>query len=474
MTTRLVHRPARATRPLPEPEPRTIEAPPNLPEGKAAGAAMSLLPIAGVMSSVVMMTVLRSGQFAAIGALVLVVTVVGALVLLFSQRGRAQRTRRQQRERYLEYLEELREELGAEERAWRATARLLDPPPQALYDVVRDPARLWERRRTDPDFLRVRIGTGEMPLRPLTVARQSGSVLTPPDPFMLNEAGALVGRYALVTDLPLTVPLDRVGNVSVVGERDAVLRVVRALLVQTAATHAPDDVALALAAPGDRVERDWAWLKWLPHLLDAEERDGPVAARRIAPDLPQLARLLGRDLRQRAAYAAEVRRGLSGADALGLSGSSCSSSAMTTARRHGSCRAPTRPWPTARWASPCSTWSPSGCRNRARWRSASPSARTRWSWRTCAAGIRRAPTAPWTTSPPPGPRGWSGCWPRCGCRPNPSWTPRCPGPSTSRSCWASTTPAPWTWPVPGHPAASAPSCGCPSASTTPTSRCCST
>ncbi|GAA1108425.1 type VII secretion protein EccCa [Streptomyces javensis] len=319
MTSHLVHRPARTTRPLPEPEPRTIEAPPNLPEGKAAGAAMSLLPIAGVMSSVVMMTVLRSGQFAAIGALVLVVTVVGALVLLFSQRGRAQRTRRRQRERYLEYLEELREELGAEERAWRATARVLDPPPQALYDVVRDPARLWGRRRTDPDFLRVRIGTGEMPLRPLTVARQSGSVLTPPDPFMLNEAGALVGRYALVTDLPLTVPLDRVGNVSVVGERDAVLRVVRALLVQTAAAHAPDDVALALAAPGDRVERDWAWLKWLPHLLDTEERDGPVAARRIAPDLPQLARLIGRDLRQRAAYAAEVRRGLSGADALGLS-----------------------------------------------------------------------------------------------------------------------------------------------------------
>ncbi|MET8177753.1 type VII secretion protein EccCa [Streptomyces sp. NPDC005336] len=320
MTIRLVHRPARTTRPLPEPEARTIEAPPNLPEGKAAGAAMSLLPIAGVMSSVVMMTVLRSGQFAAIGALVLVVTVIGAVGLLFSQRGRAQRTRRQQRERYLEYLEELRDELTAEERAWRGTARVLDPPPQALYDIARDPARLWERRRTDPDFLRARIGTGEMPLRPLTVSRQAGSVLTPPDPFMLNEAGALVSRYGMVTDLPLTVPLDRAGNVSVVGERAAVLRVVRALLVQTAVGHAPDDVALALAAPGDRLEEDWAWLKWLPHILDPEERDGPVAARRIAPDLVQLARLLGHDLRRRAAYAAEVRRGLSGKDALGLTG----------------------------------------------------------------------------------------------------------------------------------------------------------
>jgi DNA segregation ATPase FtsK/SpoIIIE, S-DNA-T family len=319
VTTTRVHRPARTTRRPPAPQPRTIEAPPNLPEGKAAGAAMALLPMAGVMSSVVMMT-MRSGQYAAIGALVLLVTVVGAVGLLFSQRGRAQRTRRRQRERYLEYLEETRERLGAEEREWRAAARVLDPPPQALYDLVRDPARLWERRRTDPDFLCVRIGTGALPLWPLSVAQPGGSVLTPPDPFMLNEAGALVGRFGTVTDLPLTVPLDRAGNVSVVGDREAVLRVVRGLLVQIAVTHAPDDAAVALAAPGDRLDADWDWLKWLPHALDPEERDGPVAARRIAPNAPQLARLLAGDLRRRAGYAAEVRRGLSGTEALALTG----------------------------------------------------------------------------------------------------------------------------------------------------------
>jgi DNA segregation ATPase FtsK/SpoIIIE, S-DNA-T family len=318
MTTRRIHRPARTTRPLPVPQPRTIDAPPNLPEGKVAGAAMSLLPIAGVTSSVVMMAVLRSGPYAAIGAVVLLVTATGAVGLLLSQRGRAQRTRRGQRERYLEYLERLRDELKAEEQELRAAAGVLDPPPAALYDVVRDPARRWERRRTQADFLRVRVGTGELPLRRLTVAPPSGGVLTPPDPFMLNEAHAVAVRFGAVGDLPLTVPLDRAGNVSVVGERDAVLRVVRALLVQTAVAHAPDDVAVALAAPGERVEMDWDWVKWLPHVLDPEERDGPVAARRIAPDLAQLAARLGADLRQRAGYAAQVRRGLSGEEALGL------------------------------------------------------------------------------------------------------------------------------------------------------------
>ncbi|MFC0597327.1 type VII secretion protein EccCa [Streptomyces palmae] len=319
MTTRLIHRPARTTRALVAPEPRAIEPPPNLPEGRKGGAAMSLMPIAGVMSSVVMMTVVRSGRFAVIGAMVLAVTVLGSLALVLSQRGQAQRKRRGQRERYLEYVEELREEFGAQEREWRAAARVLDPPPEALYDVVRDPARLWERRRADPDFLRVRVGTGEMPVRGLSVGTQGSSALTPPDRFMLNEAQALIGRFGTAADLPLTIPMDRAGDVSVVGARADVLRVVRAILVQSAVFHAPDDLAVALAAPRSS-QGDWEWLKWLPHLLDGEERDGPVAARRIAPDLRQLSRLLARDLRQRASYAAEIRRGLSGRDALLMAG----------------------------------------------------------------------------------------------------------------------------------------------------------
>ncbi|AWN30062.1 type VII secretion protein EccCa [Streptomyces sp. NEAU-S7GS2] len=317
MSTRLIHRPARTTRPPAASEARIIEAPPNLPEGKAGNIAMSLLPVAGVMSSVVMMTVVRNSQFAGLGAIILVVTVIGSVALVFSQRGKAQRTRRTQREAYLAYLEDLREELSAEERQRRERADVLDPPPPALYDIVRDPARLWERRRVDGDFLRVRAGTGEMPVRDLQIAQQGSSVLTPPDRFMLNEASALMARFRTGTELPLTVPLDRVGNVSVIGPREDCLRVARALLVQAAALHAPDDVAMALAVPGDRLD-DWAWAKWMPHLLDTEQYDGPVAARRIAPSVPQLARQFGAELRRRASYAAEVRRGLSDNDALSM------------------------------------------------------------------------------------------------------------------------------------------------------------
>ncbi|OEJ61111.1 type VII secretion protein EccC [Streptomyces agglomeratus] len=317
MTQQLIHRPARSTRPQTGSEPRTIEAPPNLPEGKIGNAATALLPMAGVLGSVVMMTVVRNSRFAAVGAIVLVFALVGAVALFLSQRGKAQRTRRAQRERYLEYLEELREEFAVAERERRDQARVLDPAPEALYDIVRDPARLWERRRLDADFLRVRVGTGDVPVQALAIGQNDGGVLTPPDPFMLNEARALQARYARAGDSPLTVPLDRAGNVSIVGDRDGVLRVARALLIQTAVFQAPADVALALGVPGERLQ-EWEWAKWLPHALDPQQHDGPVAMRRIAPSLDQLADLLRTDLRRRASYAAEVRRGLADRNALHL------------------------------------------------------------------------------------------------------------------------------------------------------------
>lgn len=133
MSTRLIHRPARTTRPPTASEARTIEAPPNLPEGKSGNIAMSLLPVAGVMSSVVMMTVVRNSQFAGLGAIILVVTVIGSVALVFSQRGKAQRTRRTQREAYLAYLEDLREELSVEERRMGRAGRR--PQPAAARPV---------------------------------------------------------------------------------------------------------------------------------------------------------------------------------------------------------------------------------------------------------------------------------------------------------------------------------------------------
>jgi DNA segregation ATPase FtsK/SpoIIIE, S-DNA-T family len=255
------------------------------------GGMQTLMPMVGMSSSLVMMLVFRGSIMVVAGAVVLVVTAAGAVGMHFSQRGHANRQRRQQRERFLDYLERFREGTADRERAARASAVQCNPRPEALFDLVRDPARLWERRRGHADFLHVRVGVGAVPVIDVHVPERA-SPAAPTDQFMLAEAKATTRRFAVLPGMPLTVPLDTVGNVSVVGDRADVLATVRAMLVQMAALHAPDDVGLAVAHPPEALG-DWAYAKWLPHALSGTHRDGPVAARRIATDPHALAPVSG-------------------------------------------------------------------------------------------------------------------------------------------------------------------------------------
>jgi DNA segregation ATPase FtsK/SpoIIIE, S-DNA-T family len=309
MTLKLVHRPTRITRPLrPEAE-EVIAAPPTPTDGQAGGLPIqTFLPVVGALSSVVMIVVLRNNNpiFLVIGGLLLVVALIGGLGIALSQRGNAVRTRRTQRENYLDFLEKLRARMRGRAREVRNAAGLLDPEPAALLELVRDPARLWERRRAHGDFLRVRVGVGTRRMFDLRVPEEENPV-HPYDPIMANEAQAVVTHYAAVPGMPVPVNLDGAGQVAVIGPREHVLAVARSLLLQTACLHAPDDVRLAAAYPESAAE-DWQGFDRLPHVVDPQLYDGPVPARRIAASTAGLAKVLGQELGDRAKFAATAKR----------------------------------------------------------------------------------------------------------------------------------------------------------------------
>jgi S-DNA-T family DNA segregation ATPase FtsK/SpoIIIE len=309
MTLRLLHRPARITRPLRPPEPEVLAPPPALGDGPLSGIPIqTLLPVVGSLSSIVMIVVLRNANpvFMVVGAVILVVALVGGVGAALSSRGQAARQRRLQRARYLDFLERTRTELRARAREVRSRATALDPEPGALLDLIRDPARLWERRRSDADFLHARIGEGELAWFGLGLPRDENPV-QPFDPIMRAEAQLVVDQYTRIAGLPVTVDLERAGHVSIVGAEDDVLAVARTLVAQLAALHSPDDLHLAAAFP-ESAAGDWTGFDALPHVVDATLFDGPLPARRVAPDARSLTAVLGGDLADRAQIAATAKR----------------------------------------------------------------------------------------------------------------------------------------------------------------------
>ena len=307
MTTRIVHRPARITEPVEAPDELVLAPPPPMSEAAGGFPIQSLLPIAGSLSSITMIVLLRNNPImVVVGAVILVVALVGGVTMAFTARGNAARQRRVQRERYLDYLETTRARLAERAAEHRTAMWRQHPDPQALIELTGNAARRWERRPGDADFLRVRVGLADVRALPVRLPDEQNPV-QPFDPIMKGAADRLVRLSGIVPSLPSVIDLERGGQVSLVGDRDLTVSAVRALVAQIAALHSPDDVQLALVVPAER-RGQWRGLDLLPHVQAAAADSATGSVRRIAPSLPDLFQIIGGELRDCLATASAARR----------------------------------------------------------------------------------------------------------------------------------------------------------------------
>jgi S-DNA-T family DNA segregation ATPase FtsK/SpoIIIE len=105
---------------------------------------------------------------------------------------------------------------------------------------------LWERQRSDPDALVVRLGTGPGRTRDTRVAPDGSR------------------SAAVAADLPVLLDL-RGGGLGVVGPPERARQVLAGVLAQLTALQAPGECSLLLLTAAEHL-RNWAWARWLPHL----------------------------------------------------------------------------------------------------------------------------------------------------------------------------------------------------------------
>ena len=156
----------------------------------------------------------------------------------------------------------------------RHDRRVAAPDPAELLIVATGPrARLWERRRTDPDHLVVRVGIADLPSM-ITVEAAGQDRRT--EPRQLH-------------DVPVSFSIVRAGVVGVAGRGEWPRRLARWMTGQLAVAQSPRDLQLyVLTDPGGG--ELWEWAAWLPHTrpslgqqtLTLLGMDAETIARRIA------------------------------------------------------------------------------------------------------------------------------------------------------------------------------------------------
>ncbi|GAB2743944.1 FtsK/SpoIIIE domain-containing protein [Nocardioides pakistanensis] len=160
--------------------------------------------------------------------------------------------------------------------AERLALREAAPDPALALLIAHGPrARLWERRPTDPDYLSLRIGVGDL-----------ASEVTVEDPEQLEHRRRTV-RTAY--DVPVTVSLAERGVVGVAGRDELPRRLAAWFVAQLGVLQSPSDTQVYVLTDAEGA-RSWEWLRWLPHARPQAGQDTTVTvgidaetcARRIA------------------------------------------------------------------------------------------------------------------------------------------------------------------------------------------------
>jgi DNA segregation ATPase FtsK/SpoIIIE, S-DNA-T family len=294
VATMVVRRPVR--RPAPEVPggELLLEAPPEIPEptGRQWMSMLMMLPMMLMMGGMVLLYSNTSGTgplrlvfFALFGAAML-----GMLVIMLIMGGGSNRQQMGfARRGYLRHLAQQRLRMLRAIDTQRDAFGYIHPEPDALWSLALS-YRLWERRRDDPDFAVVRIGSG--PHEPtITVVPPDTQPLERLEPLSALALRRFITTYKTIPDQPVAVPLTGFARIYLPGDRERSVAMVRALLAQLATFHAPDDLRIAVCA-GDAERTSWEWLKWLPHALHPDKTDAAGPLRMVGPTVTSIEAML--------------------------------------------------------------------------------------------------------------------------------------------------------------------------------------
>ncbi|MGH3294769.1 MAG: FtsK/SpoIIIE domain-containing protein, partial [Trebonia sp.] len=138
-------------------------------------------------------------------------------------------------------------------------------PAEVLLTATGPRRRLWERRASDDDVLRLRVGLADQASR-IEMALDKKA-----------EYGAEPPRVPHDRDVPVTLSLKDLGVVGIAGDAAASRGLARWLVAQAAVLHSPRDLSIVILSADPHAAEHWNWVRWLPHCVPGRGAPGQGA-----------------------------------------------------------------------------------------------------------------------------------------------------------------------------------------------------
>lgn len=140
------------------------------------------------------------------------------------------------------------------------------PSLQESVHFVENRDRMWERRKTDDDFLQLRLGNGSLPLSLERVYPKQRFEIDP-DPLE-TAMYQLARKEVLIENAPITVPFMEDFVCGISGNK-AKTKLILNLIAQLCVSHSYEDVKIILLATHEDLEQ-LSFVRMLPHFWDDE------------------------------------------------------------------------------------------------------------------------------------------------------------------------------------------------------------
>lgn len=203
-------------------------------------------------------------------------------------------------EKYLKYIEEMKQVVAEE---CKYQSEILHENHIPLYlslKRIRNRERnLWERTLGQNDFLKIRVGLGDLPLE--AEIKYPEKKFTLEDDNLQDELYTWVESPQIIKQVPVTISLMEERITGIIGKRDHVVEFAKGIIFQLASLHSYDELKLVFIY--DKEEQEcWKFAKWLPHVWNDSKNIRFIAS--DANEMKELSAYFEKEIAHRAALAA--------------------------------------------------------------------------------------------------------------------------------------------------------------------------
>lgn len=230
----------------------------------AVTSAMGRGDIASAVPSIVMSMSMLAG------------TLMWPLVTKTYQRKQRETKEAKRQETYKEYLSQMEQVIAKETARQEQVLRENDVNTATYVSRILAPApQIWERTPKHTDFLSLRLGYGNLPLKAnIQYSERRFTV----EQDNLTEAMYRFGEQKRrLSNVPVCLPLAERFISGVYAERQYLFSYAKSLILQIAALHSYDEVKLVLIYDESDAD-EFAFARWLPHTMNNERTARYIAA----------------------------------------------------------------------------------------------------------------------------------------------------------------------------------------------------